>query len=116
MITYVVTDPTGEQRSATVTITRQNIVPTADARILPGGTAYITDIGMCGDYDSIIGMAKEEAINRFVRKVPGGRLEPAGGEATLCAVYLETDDHTGLARRVSPVRLGGHLSEQWPPS
>ncbi len=69
---------------------------------------------MCGDYDSIIGMAKEEAINRFVRKIPGGRLEPAGGEATLCAVYLETDDETGLARRIAPLRLGGRLSEQWP--
>jgi 2',3'-cyclic-nucleotide 2'-phosphodiesterase len=89
-------------------------VPTADARILPGGTAYITDIGMCGDYDSVIGMEKTEAVNRFVRKIPGGRLEPASGEATLCAVYLETDDETGLARRVAPVRLGGHLAEQWP--
>jgi 2',3'-cyclic-nucleotide 2'-phosphodiesterase len=91
-------------------------VPTADARILPGGTAYITDIGMCGDYDSVIGMEKGEAVNRFVRKIPGGRLEPAGGPATLCAVYLETDEETGLARRIEPIRLGGHLSEQWPTS
>jgi hypothetical protein len=59
-------------------------------------------------------MAKEEAINRFVRKIPRGRLEAAGGEATLCAVYLETDDDTGLARRIAPLRLGGRLSEKWP--
>ncbi len=89
-------------------------VPTADARVLPGGTGYITDIGMCGDYDSVIGMDKKEAASRFTRKVPGGRLEPANGEATLCAVYLQTDDRTGLARRVAPLRIGGCLDEQVP--
>lgn len=89
-------------------------VPTADARILPGGTAYISDLGMCGDYDSIIGMDKTEAVNRFVRKIPGGRLEPAGGEATLCAVYLETDAATGLATRITPIRLGGQLAPEFP--
>ncbi|TVR96716.1 MAG: TIGR00282 family metallophosphoesterase [Rhodospirillales bacterium] len=89
-------------------------VPTADARILPGGTAYITDIGMCGDYDSVIGMDKEQAIARFIRKIPSGRLEPATGLATLAAVFLETDPATGLAKSFSPVRLGGHLSEHWP--
>jgi metallophosphoesterase (TIGR00282 family) len=85
-------------------------VPTADAQILPGGTAYQTDIGMCGDYDSVIGMKKDIAVARFVRKIPGERLAPAEGEGTLCAVYLETDDATGLARRLTPIRLGGRLS------
>lgn len=89
-------------------------VPTADAHILRGGTAYITDIGMCGDYDSVIGMEKRGAITRFVSKLPSGRLEPAEGEATLCGVYVETDDDSGLARRVAPLRVGGRLSPIWP--
>jgi calcineurin-like phosphoesterase len=89
-------------------------VPTADARILPGGTAYQTDLGMCGDYDSVIGMKKEAAIARFVKKVPGERLTPAEGKATLCAIYVELDDATGLATRVGPLRLGGCLSPSSP--
>ena len=89
-------------------------IPTADTRILGGGTAYQTDIGMCGDYDSVIGMKKEVAIERFRRKMPGDRLEAAGGEATLCAVFVETDDETGLATRVAPLRLGGQLPPVWP--
>src|ERR1051325_11149622 len=89
-------------------------VPTADHRVLPGGTAYMTDAGMCGDYDSVIGMRKEPATQRFVRKIPGDRLARAGGEPTLCAVFVETDDGTGLARRVEPVRVGGRLSPAMP--
>ena len=89
-------------------------VPTADAQILPGGTAYQTDAGMCGDYDSVIGMVKATAVERFVTKMPTERLAPAMGEATLCAVYCETDDATGLATRVAPLRLGGRLAESWP--
>ena len=89
-------------------------VPTADAQILPGGTAYQTDAGMCGDYDSVIGNDKKLAIERFVRKLPTARLTPVLGEATLCAVYAETDDKTGLATRISPVRLGGRLQEVLP--
>ena len=77
-------------------------VPTADAQILPGGTAYISDIGMTGDYDSVIGMNKAIALQRFRSHVPGPRNTPALGEATLCAVYLETDDATGLARTIAP--------------
>ncbi|MCW5748541.1 MAG: YmdB family metallophosphoesterase [Alphaproteobacteria bacterium] len=84
-------------------------VPTADARILPAGTAYQTDAGMCGDYDSIIGMKKEIAMPRMIRKLPGERLAPAEGEATLCGVYVETDDRTGLASSVKPLRLGAGL-------
>lgn len=89
-------------------------VPTADAQILPGGTAYQTDAGMCGDYDSVIGMKKAEPLQRFTRKVPGGRFEPAEGEATVCAVFVETDNRTGLAKRVAPVRLGGRLAPTLP--
>lgn len=89
-------------------------VPTADARILPGGTGYITDVGMTGDYDSVIGMDKAGSLQRWRSDVPGQRLQPAMGEAMLCAVLVETDDQTGLARRVEPVRLGRGLVEAWP--
>ncbi len=88
--------------------------PTADAQILPGGTAYQTDAGMCGDYDSVIGMKKGEAVERFVRKLRGDRLEPADGEATVCGVFVETDDDTGLATHVAPLRQGGRLKPEWP--
>ena len=89
-------------------------VPTADARILPGGTAFQTDIGMTGDYDSVIGMQKKNATARFTTKLPQARLEPADGEATLCAVFIETDDATGLAMRIEPLRAGGGLAEAQP--
>lgn len=89
-------------------------VPTADAQILPGGTAYITDVGMTGDYDSVIGMSKEGILQRFCSDLPGPRMEPAAGEATLCAVYVETDERTGLATRVEPLRLGGRLASAMP--
>ena len=84
-------------------------VPTADAMILPGGTAYQSDIGMCGDYDSVIGMSKDISVARFVRKLPTERLSVAVGEATLCATFVEVDLKTGLARHISPLRLGGRL-------
>src|SRR5579871_6737440 len=99
---------------ASLVVGTHSHVPTADAQILPKGTAYQTDAGMCGDYDSVIGMQKETAVARFVNKIPGERLKAADGEGTLCAVFVETDDATGLARRVEPVRLGGRLAEHSP--
>ena len=99
---------------ASLVVGTHSHVPTADAHILPGGTAYLTDAGMCGDYDSVIGMKKEPAVARFVTKLPGDRLQPAEGEATLCAVFVETADATGLATRVAPLRLGGRLPPHWP--
>ncbi len=89
-------------------------IPTADAMILPSGTAYLTDAGMCGDYDSVIGMEKDEPLHRFLHRYSGGRFEPASGEATLCGVLVETIDATGLARAIAPLRLGGRLPEAWP--
>ena len=86
-------------------------VPTADHRILAGGTAFITDAGMTGDYDSIIGMDKDEPVRRFLESTPGSKMEPALGAATLCGVAVETDARTGLAVTVAPVRLGGRLGE-----
>ena len=88
--------------------------PTADHQILPGGTAFISDVGMTGDYDSVIGMVKSEPLNRFLRRIPSDRFEPAMGPATLCALAVETDDSTGLARNVGAVRLGGRLEEARP--
>ena len=88
--------------------------PTADAQILPGGTAFQSDAGMCGDYDSVIGMVKEGATLRFWRKMPGEKLGPAEGEATICGVFVETNDVTGLARDVQPVRVGGRLAQTMP--
>ncbi|MEI8396972.1 MAG: TIGR00282 family metallophosphoesterase [Rhodospirillaceae bacterium] len=89
-------------------------VPTADAVVLAGGTAYQTDAGMCGDYDSVIGMKKESSVYRFARRLPTDRMTPAEGEATVCGVLVETDDNTGLALRIEPIRIGGRLSRQVP--
>ena len=89
-------------------------VPTADHQILPGGTAYMTDAGMTGDYDSIIGMQKEEPMRRFTSGIPSGRFEAALGTATLSGVAIETDDSTGLALRIAPVRAGGRLEPTLP--
>ena len=89
-------------------------VPTADFRILPGGTAYATDIGMCGSYDSVIGMRKDEPLARFVTGMRSGRFEPETGDPMLSAVCVETDDRTGLAVSVDAVRVGGVLPEVMP--
>ena len=88
--------------------------PTADHRILPLGTAYISDVGMTGDYESVIGMNKDEPLTRFVRRIPQAKFEAANGPATLCAVAVETDDASGLARRIAVVRLGGKLEQAAP--
>lgn len=89
-------------------------VPTGDAQILPGGTAYLTDAGMCGDYNSVIGMEKLEPLRRFITGMPKARFEPAAGEATLSGVYVETDDRTGHAVRVRMIRVGGRLEAALP--
>lgn len=84
-------------------------VPTGDAHILAGGTAYQTDAGMCGAYDSVIGMDKHLVLDRFLGRIPKPRMEVADGEGTLCGVVVETDPATGLARSIQPVRRGGVL-------
>ena len=89
-------------------------VPTADHQILVGGTAYQSDAGMCGDYDSSLGMDKEEPLNRFLSKIPKGRFEAASGPATICGVAVEISDRTGLAEKVAPLRLGPRLQEAMP--
>ncbi len=85
-------------------------VPTADHQILQGGTAYLSDAGMTGDYNSVIGMDKAEPLQRFLRKLPVERMRPAEGEATVCGVAVETDDTTGLATMIAPLRVGGRLA------
>jgi calcineurin-like phosphoesterase len=85
-------------------------IPTADAQILPGGTAYQTDAGACADYDSVIGMEKFEPLQRFTKKISTARYTPASGPATLCAVFVETGAN-GLALRIDPVRVGGRLKQ-----
>ena len=89
-------------------------VPTGDAMILDKGTAYLTDAGMCGDYNSVIGMERLEPLRRFITGMASARFEPAGGEATLSGVYVETDDKTGKATRVVMVRQGGRLQQSAP--
>jgi metallophosphoesterase (TIGR00282 family) len=89
-------------------------VPTGDAMILPKGTAYLTDAGMCGDYDSVIGMEKLEPLRRFITGMSASRFEPANGPATLSGVYVETDDKTGLAQKVRMIRQGGQLQQAAP--
>jgi metallophosphoesterase (TIGR00282 family) len=99
---------------ASLVVGSHSHVPTADAQILPHGTAYQTDAGACADYDSVIGMDKDEPVNRFLRKISQGRFTPAEGPGTLCGVFVETSDRTGLALRVEPVRLGGRLKTAVP--
>ncbi|MDB5587037.1 MAG: metallophosphoesterase, partial [Devosia sp.] len=99
---------------ASLVIGTHTHVPTADAQVHPGRTACPTDAGGCCDYDSVIGMAKEEAVRRFTTRLPGARHQPATGPATVCGVFVETDDRTGLARRIEPIRIGGRLAAHVP--
>ncbi len=99
---------------ASLVIGTHSHVPTADAQIFDGGTAYQTDAGMCGDYNSVIGMDKKEPISRFTKKLRGDRYTPALGDGTACGVYVESDDKTGLAKRIEPIRMGSRLIETFP--
>jgi 2',3'-cyclic-nucleotide 2'-phosphodiesterase len=87
--------------------------PSADHRILPLGTGFISDVGMTGDYESVIGMDKDEPLRRFTQHIPAGRFEPATGPATLCGVAVETGAD-GLATKIGPVRIGGALAQAAP--
>ena len=93
---------------ATLIVGTHTHVPTNDARVLRGGTAYQTDAGMCGDYNSVIGMNKNNSINRFLKKKSIKHF-PAVGEATLCGVIVECDIETGLAINIENFMYGGEL-------
>lgn len=99
---------------ATMVVGTHTHCPTADHQILSGGTAYLSDAGMCGDYDSSLGMDKEEPLQRFLSKVPKGRFEAATGQATLCGVGIDIDLKTGLATRIAPLRVGPRLENVTP--
>jgi metallophosphoesterase (TIGR00282 family) len=99
---------------ASIVVGTHTHAPTADLRILAAGTAFMSDVGMTGDYDSVIGMTKDEPLQRFLRRIPSSRFETASGPATLCGMAVETDPATGLAQRVSAVRLGGCLEPAAP--
>ncbi|PIE11818.1 MAG: TIGR00282 family metallophosphoesterase [Rhodobacterales bacterium] len=99
---------------ASIVVGTHTHVPTGDAMILPGGTAFQSDAGMCGDYNSVIGMTKDEPLRRFITGMAKGRFQPANGEATLSGIYVETDDRTGAATRIEMVRQGGRLSPSGP--
>lgn len=99
---------------ASIVVGTHTHVPTGDAQILPKGTAFQTDAGMCGDYNSVIGMEKTEPLRRFITGMPKDRFSPAMGEATLSGLYVETDDRTGKATRVEMVRQGGRLAPTGP--
>jgi metallophosphoesterase (TIGR00282 family) len=99
---------------ASVVVGTHTHIPTADAMILPGGTAFQSDAGMCGDYNSVIGMEKTEPMRRFVTGMSKGRFTPAEGNATLSGIYVETDDRTGKATRIEMVRQGGVLQSAGP--
>ena len=88
--------------------------PTSDHRVLAGGTAYMSDAGMCGDYNSVLGMEADEPINRFLTKIPRGRYEPALGPGSLSGFAVEIDDKTGLATRCAAFRQGPHLEPALP--
>ncbi len=89
-------------------------IPTADARIIKGGTAYMSDAGMCGDYDSVIGVKKEMAIARFVKKLPGEHFIPASENMTLCGALVITNDNTGKAKQIEPIIIGDTLKQAMP--
>lgn len=90
-------------------------IPTADTTILPKGTGFQADLGMCGDYDSVIGMQKAEPMRRFITGMAQERFTPANGPATLSGVLVETDDQSGLATNIWPIRIGGRLSQSLGP-
>ena len=89
-------------------------IPTADAHIISGGTAYMSDAGMCGDYDSVIGIKKAMAIARFTKKLPGDHFIPASENMTLCGALIVTSEHTGKAKAIAPVRIGDTLEPSMP--
>lgn len=99
---------------ASVVVGTHTHVPTGDAQILEGGTAFLSDAGMCGDYNSVIGMEKAEPMRRFVTGMAKERFSPARGDVTICGFYVETDDRSGRAKRCEAVRIGGRLAQASP--
>ena len=87
-------------------------VPTSDTKILKNGTAYQTDLGMCGDYDSVIGMNKENSIKKFKKDPSAENHFPADGDASISGVIVDADDKTGLANNINQIIIGGNLKQK----
>ena len=97
---------------ATMLVGTHTHVPTSDYRIMEKGTAYQTDIGMCGDYNSVIGMNKENSLKKFFKDASARKHYPALGEATISGLMVTADYKTGLAKKVEPIILGKHLENK----
>ena len=94
---------------ATMVVGTHTHVPTSDHRIMEGGTAYQTDIGMCGDYNSVIGMNRDNSLKKFLRDPSAKKHFPALGEATISGLIVKADENTGLAKKIEPIIVGGSL-------
>ena len=97
---------------ATMVVGTHTHVPTSDHRIMEKGTAYQTDLGMCGDYNSVIGMNRDNSLKKFFKDSSAENHFPALGEATISGLLVTADDETGLAKKVQPIILGGSLQER----
>ena len=97
---------------ATMVVGTHTHVPTSDYRIMEKGTAYQTDIGMCGDYNSVIGMNRDNSLKKFFKDSSAKKHYPALGEATISGLMVKADDETGLAREVEPIIIGGVLGSR----
>ena len=97
---------------ATMVVGTHTHVPTSDYRIMEKGTAYQTDIGMCGDYNSVIGMNRDNSLKKFFKDSSAKKHYPALGEATISGLMVKADDETGLAREVEPIIIGGVLESR----
>ena len=97
---------------ATMVVGTHTHVPTSDHRIMEKGTAYQTDLGMCGDYNSVIGMNKDNSLKKFLKDSSATKHYPALGQATLSGLMVTADDKTGLAIKTEPIILGGSLENR----
>ena len=97
---------------ATAVVGTHTHVPTSDHVIMEKGTAYQTDIGMCGDYNSVIGMNRDNSLKKFLKDPTAKKHYPAVGEATISGLLVFADNKTGLARKVEPIILGGSLENK----
>tara|TARA_B100000579_G_scaffold38949_1_gene27242 strand:- start:4938 stop:5747 length:810 start_codon:yes stop_codon:yes gene_type:complete len=97
---------------ATLVVGTHTHVPTSDFRIMEKGTAYQTDLGMCGDYNSVIGMDRDNSLKRFLKDTTAKGHFPATGEATMCGCLVEADNGTGLANKINPIIIGGFLKQR----
>tara|TARA_B100000029_G_scaffold309275_1_gene301855 strand:- start:1208 stop:2017 length:810 start_codon:yes stop_codon:yes gene_type:complete len=97
---------------ATMVVGTHTHVPTSDHRIMEKGTAYQTDIGMCGDYNSVIGMNRDNSLKKFLKDSSATKHYPALGDATISGLIVQADDATGLAKKIEPIIFGGTLESR----